>query len=283
MARNDKTPIIVKRRKVVQEDGHHGGAWKVAYADFVTAMMAFFLLMWLLNATTEKQRKGLADYFSPVVPINRISGGGDGSFYGDSVFATDELAYNGTGATDIRPTDENKASGDTGLDTTADEDEITSKGATGQAEDLLEELKARGGESMEALLESRHVVTRLTDEGLVLELRDVPDSLLFDEDNQPTYTLQSLLKQIADASQAVSNEIAVAAHLAAQPIVVADNPTWPVSSERALAAVDILDRSGLDMDRIKRVTGLGDRAPLGDDPMHITNSRVEIIYLRDDV
>ena len=60
--------------------GHHGGAWKVAYADFVTAMMAFFMMMWLLNATTEQQRQGLADYFSPTVPINRVSGGGDGAF-----------------------------------------------------------------------------------------------------------------------------------------------------------------------------------------------------------
>ena len=59
------------------------GAWKVAYADFVTAMMAFFMLMWLLNATTEKQRKGIADYFNPTIPVNRISGGGDGAFGGE--------------------------------------------------------------------------------------------------------------------------------------------------------------------------------------------------------
>ena len=67
-------PTIIKRKKVVKADGHHGGAWKVAYADFVTAMMAFFLLMWLLNATTEEQRKGISDYFSPTIPISRISG-----------------------------------------------------------------------------------------------------------------------------------------------------------------------------------------------------------------
>ena len=77
-------PVIIKRKKIVQGGGHHGGAWKVAYADFVTAMMAFFLLMWLLNATTEKQRKGIADYFNPTIPVNRVSGGGDGAFGGDS-------------------------------------------------------------------------------------------------------------------------------------------------------------------------------------------------------
>ena len=61
-------PVIIKRKQIIQGGGHHGGAWKVAYADFVTAMMAFFMLMWLLNATTDKQRTGIADYFSPSIP-----------------------------------------------------------------------------------------------------------------------------------------------------------------------------------------------------------------------
>ena len=90
-AQANARPIIIKRKKVIAGGGHHGGAWKVAYADFVTAMMAFFMLMWLLNATTEKQRKGIADYFSPTIPINRVSGGGDGSFGGDSVFSENTI------------------------------------------------------------------------------------------------------------------------------------------------------------------------------------------------
>ena len=73
---SNAAPVIIKRKKVVQGGGHHGGAWKVAYADFVTAMMAFFMLMWLLDATTEKQRKGIADYFNPTIPINRDLGRG---------------------------------------------------------------------------------------------------------------------------------------------------------------------------------------------------------------
>ena len=71
------SPIIIKRITVSGGGGHHGGAWKVAYADFVTAMMAFFLLMWLLNATTEKQRQGLADYFDPTI-LNSPSGAAGG-------------------------------------------------------------------------------------------------------------------------------------------------------------------------------------------------------------
>ncbi len=81
---NGKSAIIVVRREEVVEGGHHGGAWKVAYADFVTAMMAFFLLMWLLNATTEEQRKGLADYFSPNNILSRSSSGTGRPFGGSS-------------------------------------------------------------------------------------------------------------------------------------------------------------------------------------------------------
>jgi len=90
-------PIIIRRKKVYAADGHHGGAWKVAYADFVTAMMAFFLLMWLLNATTEEQRKGIADYFNPNIPIAAVSGGGANALNGDSLFTKDTLASSGTG------------------------------------------------------------------------------------------------------------------------------------------------------------------------------------------
>ncbi len=89
--------IVIKKEKGGHGHGHHGGAWKVAYADFVKAMMAFFLLMWLLNATTESQRKGLADYFDPRIPISKVSGGGTDMFKGSSMFAKDQMARNGTG------------------------------------------------------------------------------------------------------------------------------------------------------------------------------------------
>ncbi len=85
-----KRPIIIKREEIV-EGGHHGGAWKVAYADFVTAMMAFFLLMWLLNATTDEQRRGLADYFSPLNTLARGASGSGQPFGGKTPFETGEL------------------------------------------------------------------------------------------------------------------------------------------------------------------------------------------------
>ncbi len=85
-----KRPIIIRREEIV-EAGHHGGAWKVAYADFVTAMMAFFLLMWLLNATTDEQRRGLADYFSPMNPIARGASGSGQPFGGKTPFDNGEM------------------------------------------------------------------------------------------------------------------------------------------------------------------------------------------------
>ena len=88
MDRKAKGNVIVIKRKTVVAGGHHGGAWKVAYADFVTAMMAFFLLMWLLSVTDEETRLGLADYFSPTIPIHSTRGGGDGSALTLTVSAT---------------------------------------------------------------------------------------------------------------------------------------------------------------------------------------------------
>ncbi len=136
---SNAAPVIIKRKKIISGGGHHGGAWKVAYADFVTAMMAFFMLMWLLGATTEKQRKGIADYFNPTIPINRVSGGGDGAFGGDSIFTDDTFVHNGTGMSAgeprRRPRNRAELSGSTEGDAKGGEDtrtEKTAKRAGGQ-------------------------------------------------------------------------------------------------------------------------------------------------------
>jgi chemotaxis protein MotB len=112
--KNAKSEIIVKKYEIV-EGGHHGGAWKVAYADFVTAMMAFFLLMWLLNATTEDQRKGLADYFSPNSLLSHASSGTGQPFGGHTAFDEGALVSD-RGAVEIsqgkRPVVERTEDGD---------------------------------------------------------------------------------------------------------------------------------------------------------------------------
>ncbi|HSA80289.1 MAG TPA: flagellar motor protein MotB [Geminicoccaceae bacterium] len=85
MAKPASGAIIIKKIKKASHEGHHGGAWKVAYADFVTAMMAFFLLLWLLNVTTDEQRRGIADYFEPSITWHKASSGAGGLLAGQAV------------------------------------------------------------------------------------------------------------------------------------------------------------------------------------------------------
>ncbi len=273
-AQANAAPVIIKRKKVVGGGGHHGGAWKVAYADFVTAMMAFFMLMWLLNATTEQQRKGLADYFSPTIPINRISGGGDGSFGGDSIFSEEVMARNGSGASASEPTEAEQARGISGMD------------AEGAAEqEMLKETEAallgRGGESAVMENRMRHVITRITDEGLVIELFDLEDIPLFDRETaSPTQMMKDLAAIVAQSTKMVSNRIAVGGHVRANPVVLANSQVWEMSAIRADRTRQLLEQKGVLPERVKRVTGHADKSPVVRNTMSRRNNRIEIILLR---
>ncbi len=281
MTAQSNAPVIIKRKKVISGGGHHGGAWKVAYADFVTAMMAFFMLMWLLGATNEKQRKGIADYFNPTIPVVRASGGGSGAFGGDSVFSEGSLSRNGTGATQVRAATENQARGETGLDT-SEEGEAGSEDASATAlEEVQRMLQGVGGESMVTELMQRHVVTRLSDEGLVIELFETDDAALFNDDGSATELLDTLIASMTPVFQLVVNNIAVQAHARAIPIVLKDGNTWDVTTTRAEAVRRLLESSGLKPGRIARITGYADRRPVTQNPMAKRNDRVELILLRD--
>lgn len=283
MSSGELAPIIVKKKKAAGGDGHHGGAWKVAYADFVTAMMAFFLLMWLLNATTEAQRMGLADYFSPTIPLNEISGGGDGAFWGDDVFAEKVLAQSGTGASNERPTEQNQARGITGVDPSPERQDNSGSDPRADSEKLLKELELRGGESMAALKQLRHVVTRVTDEGLVIEIFDLPESPLFQGDSAvPEPILTGTLAVVSEVLRLVTNDVAISAHLAARPVVQALNPKWDLSSQRADSVRKSLENSGLPARRVERISGFADRQKVDPNPMSPRNNRVEVIILRND-
>ena len=262
-AQANVAPVIIKRKKIIKGGGHHGGAWKVAYADFVTAMMAFFMLMWLLNATTEQQRKGLADYFAPTISISRVSGGGSGAFGGDSIFSEETLPQNGTGASQENAADQRQAQQEA-------------------LKSLDENLRGLGGES--AVMENalRHVVTRITDEGLVIELFELEGARLFkDGTNEPTQLMRDLATLVAQAAKAVTNKIAVGGHVRAQPVVLANNKVWELSSSRATALREMLQNGGLNPKRVQRVTGHADREPIMADTMAQRNNRMEIILLRD--
>ena len=277
MSAQQNAPVIIKRKKVVAGGGHHGGAWKVAYADFVTAMMAFFLLMWLLNATTEKQRKGIADYFSPTIPINRISGGGEGSFGGDSVFSEETLAQNGTGASMKKPTESNAARGNSGVDPAQDAAGLEEA----QFSAIEDALTGKSGESMVSDGALRHIVTKVTDEGLIVELFDLPGEPLFRGDtNEPTPILKELVSMVGEVFALVENGVAVNGFTTSRPVVLRNNPVWDLSSSRADRVRRMLAGTGLAPERVQRVSGFADRVPVARNPMAERNNRVELILLR---
>ncbi|RYG91450.1 chemotaxis protein MotB [Loktanella sp. IMCC34160] len=272
-------PIIIKRKKVIAGGGHHGGAWKVAYADFVTAMMAFFMLMWLLNATTEQQRKGIADYFSPTLPVNRISGGGDGMFGGDNILSEQTLAQNGTGASHL-------VAGDEAVTNQSAEAEASAAAAAAMVA-VLEEVETvllgRGGESALPEEALRHIVTRLTDEGLVIEIFDVDGVSLFEGDTAvPSTVMTEVAVVLGRVFAMVENPVAFEGHTAARPIVVLDSPVWDLSTDRAMVVRKLIQGAGVAPSRIARVTGHADRDLASANPMSVRNNRIEVTLLRSD-
>ena len=261
---NSVTPIIIKRKKVVSGDGHHGGAWKVAYADFVTAMMAFFMLMWLLNATTEKQRKGLADYFDPTIPIVRISGGGHGAFAGDSVFTEETLVASGN-SNDAAEYSEGHQSVEN-----ADLFAEIQRGIEDQRRD-----SAPGGVLQD------HISSRVTDEGLVITIHDTERASLFSPHGiEPTELLTDLISVLAETFKLSKNKIAIEGHINMQPVVILKDPGWQVSTQRAQIIRELLEEGDVNAKRISRVTGWADRNPRKTPAVSIENNRIDIILLR---
>ena len=277
MDARSNSPTIIKRKKVVGGDGHHGGAWKVAYADFVTAMMAFFMLMWLLNATTEQQRKGIADYFSPTIPLNRVSGGGSGAFGGDNIFTEDTLAQSGSGIS--QPT--------IGTNPVRTESDAGGDAATAAQVAALREIEAvllgQGGEALVSDAALRHIITRLTDEGLVIEIFDLPDAHLFEENTTtPTPVTAEIGAILGRLLRSVGNKVAITGHLRSKSVLELDNPVWDLSTGRAGQMRLMLEAGGLPAARMLRLTGAGDRVPAVRDKTAPRNNRIEVTLLRSD-
>lgn len=263
---NDAAPIIVKRKKVIAGGGHHGGAWKVAYADFVTAMMAFFLMMWLLGATTEAQRRGLADYFNPSIPVHRISSGGDGMFGGIDI---ETRSTQGP----VTPHDANPAESDTA--------QAAAQAETESFEDVIEHLLGTGGESAVMDQALRHILSRVTNEGLVIEIFDLPNAPLFDgQTDTPNPVLIAISQALAEAFSIVTNPLAIDGHTRTYTIVQAQDPRWPLSMSRAERVRHLFLDGGFDPARFDRIAGRADRDPWDPNPMSVRNNRIELILLR---
>jgi len=259
--RNSAAPVIIKRKKVVAGHGHHGGAWKVAFADFATAMMAFFLMMWLLGATSESQRKGLADYFNPSIPIHRISSGGEGLFGGESIQSPSQSGN------DIA-TEEMQEAGEGSAEAEA-------------LEDVATRIAAMSGES--AILQEalRHVLTRVTDEGLVIEIFDLPGAPLFQQDTAaPMPVLQVIADVMAQVIPMVTNPLAVVGHTRQHSVVQSGDPAWALSQSRAEMMRQLLLSRGTMSERVLRTAAHADRRLVHENPMSERNNRLEVILLR---
>ncbi len=254
-------PRIIIVKKIVEggHGGHHGGAWKVAYADFVTAMMAFFLLLWILGATTEKQRKGIADYFTPtMVQMKEKSAGANGPFGGDSITAKDNYPHK-AGQTGSRAL-------------------TIPRDATGGAKEAAEAAKqhdrARFTKLRQQLMDkithdpklrtlAKNVRFSETPEGLRIDLVDQADFAMFGLGNDDLLApARALMGQVAQVIAGVPNQVIVRGHTDALPYAAGRTVNnWTLSADRAEATRKALSDSGVGADRFARIEGVADREP----------------------
>ncbi|WP_432745655.1 flagellar motor protein MotB [Methylobacter sp. G7] len=274
----DQQPIIIKK---IKKGGHvhHGGAWKLAYADFVTAMMAFFLLMWLLGTTTETERKGIAEYFHDPFASSTENRGAD---------VGDRTSIIQAGGSDITSQDQGQV--DKGM--TAEEKEMSTEDIEHKAEAIemekLEDLKEKIQHKIELTPElteyKDQIKLEITSEGLRI--------LIVDAKNRPMYKLASaetepqiklILRALASAINELPNRISLNGHTDALPFPPNQKKytNWELSSDRANAARYELTQGGLAEEKILRVIGLSSSVAYNADtePLDPINRRISIIVM----
>jgi len=252
-------PIIVKKIIADGHGGHHGGAWKVAYADFVTAMMAFFLLLWILGATTEKQRKGIADYFAPtLVEMKLKSAGSNGVFGGDSVVAKDNYPHRATQTGSKSMTIPKDATG--GASEAAAAERMRDRVRFGFLKKQLMQRIASNKDLAKLASNIRFTDTR---EGLRIDLVDKADFSMFSLGTDALLPeARQLMAQVAQVIQGVPNGVIVRGHTDALPYAAGRSVNnWTLSSARAEATRKALADAGVPADRFNRIEGVADREP----------------------
>jgi chemotaxis protein MotB len=275
MADEGLRPIVVKRIKK-GGGGHHGGAWKIAYADFVTAMMAFFLLMWLLGSTTKGDLQGISDFFR--TPLKVAMSGGSGSGDSSSIIQG--------GGKDMTRRDGQVKHGDIPADKKT-YDLKAARAALEHEESMrLQALKSR----IEATIEANPMLRKyknqllldITTEGLRIQI--------VDEKNRPMFALakaelepytRDILDVLGMVLNEVPNKIGLSGHTDSTPYPSdAGYSNWELSADRANASRRELVRGGLGDDKVLRVVGLGSAAHLDrKDPFNPINRRISIIVM----
>lgn len=269
-------PIIIKKIKKGGH-GHHGGAWKLAYADFVTAMMAFFLLMWLLGSTDEVTRKGIASFFADPYKVS-MSGGSS---------AAERTSVIEGGGSDMVTSDE----GQVQMGSSSDQDETPEeieKQAEAVEKQKLEALKENIQEKINETPELNElkdqIKLEITSEGLRI--------MIVDDQNRPMFKLASaqaephvrvILRALAPAINELPNRVSLNGHTDALPFPANQKgyTNWELSSDRANAARFELIEGGLDEKKVLRVIGLSSSIPYNaqTDPLNPVNRRISIIVM----
>jgi len=291
MAVSGEQPIIIKKVKKVVGGGHHGGAWKVAYADFVTAMMAFFLLMWLLNTTSPEQKAGIADYFAPASISSSTSG--SGGILGGTSLGDDGAKADGKMSViqQMAPEAPDK--------TTKDGQSSTSASLDSASEDALRDALAKkeqdsfasAAQSLRQSLQdmpelaelSKQIMIDQTPEGMRIQLIDQDGRSMFKENSrEPNDRARILLRAVAKVINQLPNRITVSGHTSASATGKRADSDWALSAERADASRQVLRGAGVDEDRIYQVSGKANSEPLyADDPTLPGNRRISIVLLRE--
>jgi chemotaxis protein MotB len=291
MSVSGERPIIIKKIKKGGGGGHHGGAWKVAYADFVTAMMAFFLLMWLINTTSPEQKRGIADYFAPASVSETTSGSGgilggtalgnDGAKQAGSSSVLEEQAPDSRHPSDGQSKDGAKSSAAEQAAETAREAQKKAEEAAfaSAAQSLRQALQ-----DMPELAElSKNIIIDQTPEGLRIQLVDQEGRSMFNEGAAaPNNRAKILLRAIAKIINKLPNRISIYGHTSASSNGSRIDTDWSLSANRANTSRSVLQAAGVDPDRVYQVSGKATSEPLyPDDPTLPGNRRIAIVLLRE--
>ncbi len=270
-------PIIIKR---IKKAGHsaHGGAWKIAYADFVTAMMAFFLLMWLLGSTTEGDKKGIADYFNSPLKVSFFGGSGAGD-------ASSVIKGGGNNLTESVGQVKKGKSSETAAEKSRKK-AIRQEQARAEQE-RLRVLKAKVEEVLanDDRLAKYKTQIRLdmTAEGLRIQIVDDQNRAMFNSGSAAVNSyMQDILRSIGHVLEEVPNHLTIEGHTDAKPFVGGERgySNWELSADRANASRRELVSGGLSGEKILRVQGLSSSVPFEkDDPLSPMNRRISIIVM----
>ena len=274
-------PILVKRVKKVA-GGHHGGAWKIAFADFATAMMAFFLVMWLMSSATPEQKKAISGYFQDPIGFTESA-----SPYVIDLGGTPTPAPDRTLNPELKDAPDSQ---EAAVDAQQDQAEIDASQAETLAEQvererlemLLQELQTKVEENPELQKFKDQILFEITQDGLRIQIMDAENRPMFDLGSarlQPYF--EDILLILADTIKAVPNKISVSGHTDAKPFVGrGDFGNWELSSDRANAARRTLVAGGYPDEQVARVVGYASSALFDrEDPFNPVNRRIDIVVL----